>query len=61
MEFKELYITEEILKAIEDMGFKTPSPIQEETIPPLLEGRDVIGQESPRPLFFALQGNFVSK
>lgn len=44
VEFKELYISEEILKAIEDMGFKSPSPIQEETIPPLLDGRDVIGQ-----------------
>ena len=44
MEFKELYISEEILKAIADMGFKSPSPIQEETIPPLLEGRDLIGQ-----------------
>ena len=44
MEFKELNISEEILKAIADMGFKSPSPIQEETIPSLLEGRDLIGQ-----------------
>lgn len=44
VEFKELYISEETLRAIADMGFKSPSPIQEETIPPLLEGKDVIGQ-----------------
>ena len=44
MEFKELNISEEILKSTSDMGFKSPSPIQEETITPLLEGRDVIGQ-----------------
>lgn len=44
VEFKELYISEETLRAIADMGFKSPSPIQEETIPPLLEGKDAIGQ-----------------
>ena len=44
VEFKELELTDEILKAIADMGFKNPSPIQKETIPPLLEGRDLIGQ-----------------
>ena len=44
MKFKELNISEEILKSTADMGFKSPSPIQEETITPLLEGRDVIGQ-----------------
>ena len=44
VEFKELYISEETLRAIADMGFKSPSPIQKETIPPLLEGKDVIGQ-----------------
>lgn len=44
VEFKELYISEETLRAIADMGFKSPSPIQEETIPPLLDGKDVIGQ-----------------
>lgn len=44
MEFKELKISEETLKALEDMGFESPSPIQEKTIPPLLEGKDLIGQ-----------------
>lgn len=44
MEFKELNLSEEILKSTADMGFRNPSPIQEKTISPLLEGRDVIGQ-----------------
>lgn len=44
MEFRELNISEEILKAVGDMGFTSPSPIQEKTIGPLLEGRDLIGQ-----------------
>ena len=44
MEFKELKISEETLKALADMGFESPSPIQEQTIPPLLEGKDLIGQ-----------------
>lgn len=33
-----------ILRAIEEMGFETMTPIQEQAIPVLLEGRDVIGQ-----------------
>src|SRR5690242_1756886 len=33
-----------ILEAVHDVGYEAPSPIQAEAIPPLLEGRDVIGQ-----------------
>jgi ATP-dependent RNA helicase DeaD len=32
------------LQALERMEIETPTPVQEQTIPPLLEGRDVIGQ-----------------
>ncbi len=32
------------MRAIDDMGFEEPSPIQSKSIPPLLEGRDLIGQ-----------------
>ena len=32
-----------ILKAVSDLGFETPSPIQQACIPALLEGRDVLG------------------
>ncbi len=42
--FADLGISEEILRAVEDMGYTQPSPIQTQTIPLLLEGHDVIGQ-----------------
>ncbi|WP_249029917.1 DEAD/DEAH box helicase [Tannockella kyphosi] len=42
--FEELGLSVEVLKAIEDMGFDTPSKIQEQAIPVVLEGKDVIGQ-----------------
>ncbi|NTV89372.1 MAG: DEAD/DEAH box helicase [Clostridiales bacterium] len=43
MEFKELNIIEPILKAIGVEGYTKPTPIQEEAIPPILEGRDLLG------------------
>lgn len=42
--FEELGISKEILKAIEDIGFEEPSPIQKQAIPVILERKDVIGQ-----------------
>lgn len=42
--FADLAISAELLSAVTDMGFISPSPIQAEAIPPILEGRDVIGQ-----------------
>ncbi|MBA3535925.1 MAG: DEAD/DEAH box helicase [Tatlockia sp.] len=42
--FSSLNLSDSLLKALEDMNFKTPSPIQAKTIPLLLEGRDVIAQ-----------------
>lgn len=42
--FQELGISVEILKGLGAMGFEKPSPIQAQGIPPVLEGRDVIGQ-----------------
>ena len=42
--FSDLGISAEILKAVEDMGYTQPSTIQSQTIPLLLDGRDVIGQ-----------------
>src|SRR5919205_430383 len=42
--FAELGLSEPQLQALHDVGYETPSPIQERAIPPLLEGRDVIGQ-----------------
>jgi len=42
--FAELGVSPEILKAISDLGFEEPSPIQASAIPVLLEGHDVVGQ-----------------
>lgn len=42
--FSSLGLSNEILRAIDDMGFEEPSKIQAEVIPILLEGYDAIGQ-----------------
>ncbi len=42
--FAELGLTEDTLAALRDVGYESPSPIQEQAIPSLLAGRDVIGQ-----------------
>jgi ATP-dependent RNA helicase DeaD len=42
--FSELGLSSEVLKAIDRLGFEQPAPIQAESIPVLLEGRDVVGQ-----------------
>ncbi|AKK05575.1 DNA/RNA helicase, superfamily II [Corynebacterium mustelae] len=41
--FKDLGLPKPVLKAIKKVGFETPSPIQAQTIPVLLEGHDVLG------------------
>src|SRR3954463_16031242 len=41
--FADLDIDDRVLKALSDVGYESPSPIQAATIPPLLEGRDVVG------------------
>lgn len=42
--FAELNLSAEILKAIAEMGFEEATPIQTQAIPPIMEGKDVIGQ-----------------
>jgi ATP-dependent RNA helicase DeaD len=42
--FAELGFSEPILEALKDVGYTEPSPIQEQAIPHLLQGQDVIGQ-----------------
>ena len=44
LNFETLNLKEEILKAIQDMGFTEATPIQEQAIPVALTGQDVIGQ-----------------
>ena len=42
--FAELGLSEPLLEALQHLGYEKPTPIQEEAIPALLEGRDIIGQ-----------------
>lgn len=42
--FSQFALSAPILQAIEEIGYESPSPIQIESIPPLLEGRDILGQ-----------------
>lgn len=42
--FNQLALNKSILKALDEVGYETPSPIQAQTIPLLLEGKDVLGQ-----------------
>jgi ATP-dependent RNA helicase RhlE len=41
--FEDLDLIDELLDALEDAGYTSPTPIQEKAIPPLLMGRDVLG------------------
>ncbi len=43
MNFSELGLDPKILKAIEELGYIKPTPIQEMSIPPILQGRDLVG------------------
>ena len=42
--FRDLALIEPLLKALEDVGYETPSPIQAQVIPLMLQGKDVLGQ-----------------
>jgi ATP-dependent RNA helicase DeaD len=42
--FKDLPLSAQVVRGIEELGFRNLFPIQAEAIPPLLEGKDVIGQ-----------------
>ena len=42
--FHDLGLSKPVLEALDDIGYETPSPIQAEMIPYVLEGRDVLGQ-----------------
>ncbi|KAK4612085.1 ATP-dependent RNA helicase dhh1 [Fulvia fulva] len=44
LEFEEFYLKRELLMGIYEAGFEKPSPIQEETIPVALSGRDVLAR-----------------
>src|SRR5919202_3513954 len=42
--FADLALDAPLLETLSDVGYESPSPIQVQAIPPLMEGRDVIGQ-----------------
>lgn len=44
MKFENFYLSERVAKAIREIGLSTPTPVQQESIPQLLSGRDLIGQ-----------------
>ena len=42
--FTELGLRPELLRVLSELGYEEPTPIQREAIPPLLNGRDLLGQ-----------------
>jgi len=42
MTFQQLGLSSELLRAVEDQGYKTPTPVQKQSIPMILEGYDVL-------------------
>ncbi|MEL7354051.1 MAG: DEAD/DEAH box helicase [Cyanobacteria bacterium J06560_5] len=42
--FQDLTLTSPLLTALNNLGYETPTPIQAKTIPPILDGKDIIGQ-----------------
>ena len=42
MTFKDLGLSESILRAVDKQGYTTPSPIQQKAIPLILQGKDVL-------------------
>ena len=43
MSFKDLGLNESVLSAIKPLGYETPTPIQEQSIPHALDGKDILG------------------
>ena len=41
--FEALGLSKKLLEAVESEGYTNPTPVQEQSIPPLLAGRDVLG------------------
>ncbi|MBO5162919.1 MAG: DEAD/DEAH box helicase [Ruminococcus sp.] len=46
MQFNELNLSQDILRAVEELGFSEMTEIQQESIPLLLQGRDVVGRSN---------------
>ena len=41
--FRDLNLSNELLQGLDEVGYQTPSPIQAEAIPHLLQGLDILG------------------
>lgn len=41
--FRDLKLSEPLIKVLDEIGYETPTPIQSQAIPPLLNGRDILG------------------
>ena len=57
--FASLGLCDELLAALDELGYEEPTPIQRETIPLLLTGRDLLGQAATgtgKTAAFALPG-----
>ena len=46
-DFSTFSLDEKLLQAISEQGYETPTPVQQQAIPPLLKGRDVLGRSAP--------------
>ena len=44
MTFEQFNLKSQVFDVLDEVGYETPSPIQAQTIPRLLKGKDVIGQ-----------------
>lgn len=44
LQFKDFQISDELKRAVQELGYETPTPIQQQSIPLILAGRDVTGQ-----------------
>ena len=53
MSFSSLGLSEALVRATSDQGYETPSPIQAQAIPYVLDGRDVLG----RPVYIERTGS----
>ena len=43
VQFEDFKLNRQLFNAIDEVGYKTPTPVQIKTIPPILAGNDVIG------------------
>ncbi|EGR75440.1 ATP-dependent RNA helicase RhlE [Escherichia coli O104:H4 str. LB226692] len=50
MSFDSLGLSPDILRAVAEQGYREPTPIQQQAIPAVLEGRDLMASARPVPV-----------